>query len=113
MPYVPEANKSKQDKELAAERIFHILPEDQAAFIRGLWDEFEAGETIEAKFVIAMDVLHPILMNDMGEGKAWVEHQVRTEQVMARMERIRPGSELLYRLCREIVEKNIKKGYLV
>ncbi|MBR2696524.1 MAG: HD domain-containing protein, partial [Parasporobacterium sp.] len=42
--YDPEANKSKREREVkAAERIFHILPDDQAKWLRDLWEEFEAG----------------------------------------------------------------------
>lgn len=112
--YDPEAMKSKREREVkAAERIFHILPDDQAVFLRELWDEFEAGESKEACFAIAMDVLHPIMMNDMGEGKAWTDHDVRAEQVKARAERVRAGSERLYQLCLDFIEKNVKKGYLI
>ena len=40
--YDEKANKDKLDRELvAAERLFCILPEDQAKEIRELWDEFE------------------------------------------------------------------------
>ena len=35
-------------EEIAAERIFNILPEDQARFFRSLWDEFEARESAES-----------------------------------------------------------------
>ena len=112
--YDPEANKSKREREVkAAERIFHILPDDQAKWLRDLWEEFEAGDTMDAKFAIAMDVLHPILMNDMGEGKAWLDHNVREEQVRARVERVRPGSETLYQVCSELITKNREKGYLI
>ena len=34
----------------AADRIFGLLPEDQASQFRAIWDEFEANETPEAKF---------------------------------------------------------------
>lgn len=112
--YDPEANKSKRAREVAAaERIFCILPDEQAVFLRALWEEFEAEETMDAKFAVAMDVLHPILMNDMGEGKAWVEHAVTKEQVMTRLKRVIGGSKKLYDVCVEIVEKNVQKGYLI
>ena len=72
--YDPEANKTKRERELkAAERIFHLLPDDQAEWVRGLWDEYEASETKEAKFALSLDILHPILMNDLGNGLAWCD----------------------------------------
>ena len=51
--YDSAGNDTKRERELkAAERIFHLLPEDQAADVRGLWDEFEEGKTPEARFAI-------------------------------------------------------------
>jgi putative hydrolases of HD superfamily len=48
-----------QDKEAreqrAADRIFGLLPESQAAEIRALWDEFEAAQTPESRFANALD----------------------------------------------------------
>ena len=39
--YDTAGNESKRARELeAAERLFNILPEDQAKYFRGLWDEF-------------------------------------------------------------------------
>ena len=40
--YDSEGAKTKREREVkAAERIFGILPEDQGAYLRELWDEFE------------------------------------------------------------------------
>ena len=54
--YDYEAQKNKREREeAAAERIFNILPEDQAKKMRDLWEEFEAEETPEARFAAAVD----------------------------------------------------------
>ena len=37
-------------EQAAADRIFGLLPADQAAELRSWWDEFEARETAEAKY---------------------------------------------------------------
>ena len=51
--YDEEAKKTQRERELkGAERIFGMLPPDQGEKLRALWDEFEAGETKEAKFAI-------------------------------------------------------------
>ena len=50
----------RQREEKAADRIFNILPEDQAVEMRELWEEFEAGESIEAKYAITMDNPTPV-----------------------------------------------------
>ena len=47
--YDAQGNKTKREREIkAADRLFNILPKDQAEKMRGLWDEFEAGITPEA-----------------------------------------------------------------
>ncbi len=52
--------EAKTARELAAaERLFSLLPTDQAVNMRALWEEFEAGLTREAKFANAIDRLEP------------------------------------------------------
>ena len=112
--YDPEANKTKRERELkAAERIFHLLPDDQAEWVRGLWDEYEASETKEAKFALSLDILHPILMNDLGNGLAWVDHDVTEKQARDRIARVKPGSEALFDLCDQIVKENVEIGNII
>lgn len=36
-------------EQVAAARLFGLLPDDQAAILRSLWEEFEAAETPDAK----------------------------------------------------------------
>ena len=87
-----EAGKATQRarEEAAAERIFGMLPEDQAKWVRELWEEFEAYETAEAKFARVMDNCQPLLLTDAQGGKSWREHGVkkkpdlRAEQPCAR-----------------------------
>ncbi len=112
--YDPEANKTKRERELkAAERIFHILPDDQADWVRALWDEYEAGETKEAKFALSLDILHPILMNDLGNGLAWVDHDVTEKQARDRVARVKAGSEVLFDLCSQIITENVAEGNIL
>ena len=112
--YDPEANKTKRERELkAADRIFHILPDDQAEWIRSLWDEYEAGETKEAKFALSLDILHPILMNDIGNGLAWVDHDVTEKQARDRVARVEAGSKTLFDLCSTIITENVAEGNIL
>ncbi|MEM9634995.1 MAG: HD domain-containing protein [Pseudomonadota bacterium] len=46
----------------AADRLFAILPDDQALEFKELWLEFEANKTPEALFANAMDALHPMVL---------------------------------------------------
>lgn len=83
--YDSDGNQTKRERELAAaDRIFHILPDEQAEHIQSLWDEFEAGETPEAKFANTLDKVQPLLLNHTTGGISWKEHDVRAEQVISR-----------------------------
>lgn len=106
--YDTEGNKSKRQREVkAAERIFHILPEDQAEYLRNLWEEFEAMETPEARFANTLDKIQPIMLNDATGGLAWREHQVRESQIMGRNARTAEGSPALWEYARGLIEKNL------
>ena len=75
-------DRTKRERELkAADRIFGLLPDAQRMEYRGLWDEFEAMETAEAKFANMLDKVQPLLLNNASDGKSWVEHGVRKSPV--------------------------------
>ena len=99
-------------EEAAKQRIFSILPEDQAKDLMALFDEFNAYETAEAKFAHAMDNLQPLLLNDSNGGGDCVEHQVTAEQVYGRQAKTKLGSETLYEVTDRILQKNIERGSL-
>ena len=83
----------KAREETAKERIFSLLPEDQKQTLSALFDEFEACESPESKFVHSMDNLHPLLLKDINEGGDWKAHQVTASQgygKQKRQERDRP-----------------------
>ncbi|CAM4267615.1 HD domain-containing protein [Bordetella pseudohinzii] len=71
-------------EQAAAQRIFSLLPPAQAAELRALWDEFEAGASGDARFAKSLDRLQPLLHNIATDGGSWVEGGVNEAQVMAR-----------------------------
>lgn len=109
--YDEAANATKRERELlAAERIFKLLPEDQAAELRALWDEFEENVTPEAKFAHTLDNLQPIMLNDATGGRAWREHEVRLSQIEKRNQKTAEGSEVLWDYAKSLVMKNVEIG---
>ncbi len=111
--YDTAGNATKQERERkAADRIFRILPDDQAAQLRGLWDEFEEGLTPEARFANTLDKVQPLLLNDASGGRSWLEHDVRAESVLARNCRTPEGSEILWERAKSLIEKNTANGTL-
>ena len=70
--YDEAGNGTKAAREQkAAERIFNILPGDQAEELFQLWQEFEDRKTPESKFANTLDRIQPVLLNDATEGRAW------------------------------------------
>lgn len=64
----------------AADRLFGLLPADQAAHFRALWDEFEAADSPEARFAKSLDRFQPPNLNLAANGGSWAEYGV-TEDV--------------------------------
>jgi len=111
--YDEAGNEDKLEREIkAADRIFNLLPEDQAAYFRGLWDEFEARETAESRFAAAMDRLQPLLHNYSTKGGTWKEHNVHKDQVIKRNHPIAFGSATLWDFAAGIIDDAVNKGYL-
>lgn len=111
--YDEEALKTQKEREQkAAERIFSLLPDEQGKDLREIFEEFETGETAEAKFAHAMDNFQPLLLNDSNDGSDWVEHGVTAKQVRGRQSGTAPGSESLYAYTEEILRKHEARGNL-
>lgn len=97
---------------IAAERIFGLLPPDQAREFRALWDEFETKETPEAKFATAVDRFQPMLLNCRSEGAAWRRHGVTHDRVVARNRHIADGCDPLWRYAEEMLQEIVDAGHL-
>lgn len=109
--YDEEAKKSQREREeIAKKHIFGMLPSDQGRELETLFNEFEAQETAEAKFAKAMDNLQPVLLHEANGGGDWKEHGVTKEQIMRRQEKTRRGSEELFEVIKDIIDKHIAEG---
>jgi len=111
--YDVEGGKTKAAREqAAAQRIFNILPADQAGEIRALWDEFEARQTPEAKFAAALDRLQPLLHNYNTQGRSWHEYGITVDQVLAGNKHMAEGSQTLWQYAEAMINDAVDKGYL-
>ena len=109
--YDAESLKTQKEREeQAKERIFSLLPEDQKAELIALFDEFEGYQTAESRFAHAMDNLQPLILNDSNNGGDWKEHNVSAASVYGRHRKTRLGSETLYEISDQILQKNIREG---
>ncbi|MFT3823822.1 MAG: HD domain-containing protein [Chitinophagaceae bacterium] len=111
--YDTQKNHVNTDNErLAAERIFGLLPAEQAAEFIAIWEEFEAGITEDAKFAKAMDRLEPLLQNTSNEGGTWKEFDVDYDKVYNKKKAIQHGSETIWKYAENLINESVEKGIL-
>lgn len=111
--YDAEGHAGKTERERkAANRIFGLLPAEQAAEMIDLWEEYEGQQTPEAGFALALDRLMPLLHNYHTGGVTWGEHGVTSSQVEERMAPVSRSSETLGHTVAAVVEQAIASGLL-
>jgi len=112
--YDDQAGMDQHEREQrAAERIFGLLPADQAQDFRKLWDEFEDAETPEARYAHAMDRFQAFLHNYFTQGQIWREHGIRRHQVVGRMQPVERGAPLLWAYVSRLIDDAVQKGFLL
>ena len=113
--YDEDAKLSQRERELAAaDRIFQILPEDQAKKFRSLWNEFEEGTTPEAEFAHTMDNIQPTMLNAATDGKAWRERGVHLSQILKRNSNTALGSQALWEYSyQNFIYPNVEVGNII
>jgi putative hydrolase of HD superfamily len=97
---------------IAAERIFGLLPADQARDFRALWDEFEEKKTPEARFATALDRFQPMLLNTRTQGGGWKKHGVTHDRVVARNRHVAAGSDAIWRYAEKMLQNMVDAGHL-
>lgn len=91
----------------AAVRLFGLLPQPQGNQLLALWQEFERGETEDAKFAKALDRFQPLLINIYTGGGTWTENGVSSEQVFSRYGPvIQRGAPQLWAACEQWVTQH-------
>ena len=109
----PAAVVDQVEREIAAaDRLFTMLPSDQAEEIRALWDEFEAAETPEARFCKGIDRLEPMLLNWLNRGGTWGMPGATESKVRAREAGVVAASTTLGEATDAIVRNGIANGWI-
>jgi len=96
----------------AATRIFGLLPGDQAAEFRALWDEFEDRQTPDAKFAHAIDRCQAMLLNCLSKGVTWSRHNVTVDQIRARNAPIGDGAAALWTHMSRLLDEAVQAGHV-
>jgi len=96
----------------AADKIFSLLPDEQAIEYRGLWEEFDKMETSDAIYAAAVDRFQPFLANHLTEGHSWVKYNVTATQVYQRISPAKIALPKLWSFIESIVEEAVNMGYI-
>jgi putative hydrolase of HD superfamily len=111
--YDDAGNAQKAAREqVAADRIFALLPKDQAREFRALWEEFEDRQMPEARFAHVLDRLMPLMHNYLTQGRAWQDHGVTADRVRSVNAIMGDGSAALWQFAQSIIDDAVAKGYL-
>ncbi|WP_264534613.1 HD domain-containing protein [Flavobacterium sp. N1736] len=107
-----KSHDNTDEERLAANRIFGLLPKNQANELIVIWEEFEAGETNEAKFAKSMDRLEPLLQNTSNDGGTWKEFGVNYNKVHEKKSVIKEGSKTIWNYAEGLINESLEKGIL-
>ncbi len=72
-------------EQAAADRLFGLLPDDQAQEFRAIWEEFEANTTPEAQFAKSIDRMQPPMQNLASGGGSWIDYDVTYDRFAAQI----------------------------
>ncbi|MEO5901477.1 MAG: HD domain-containing protein [Ilumatobacteraceae bacterium] len=109
------AASKRAREEAAADRLFGMLPGPSGQRFRDLWEEYERGDTPEARYVMAVDRLAPVMLNLAEGASTWREHGITADRVVARNGRhiapVLPGAwqELLVRLDAAVAAGQVER----
>lgn len=109
--YDDAANSDRAERERrAADRLFGLLPPDQAAELRALWDEFEEGSSPEARFARSLDRFAGFLLNHASGGRSWRDHGVTADRIFDRNRTVGDGAPALWDEVRRRLARAVEEG---
>lgn len=109
--YDAVGNMDKAERErAAADKLFGMLPEDQAAEFRSLWEEFDDPSTPDGWFAAAVDRLQPFLLNYHTDGHTWHLAPVKKADLLNRIAPVRYGLPEVWDAVLAMVDDAIEKG---
>ncbi|MCL2539204.1 MAG: HD domain-containing protein [Oscillospiraceae bacterium] len=102
-------DKGEREKE-AADRLFPLLPDEQAAEYRSLWEEFERIQTPDALFGSAVDRLQSFHNIHLSGAGPWKKYAVTSDEVLERMAPVKTALPRLWEYVESVIDENIKRG---
>ena len=91
---------------------YRTEPKKQADELILVWEEFESGQTNEAKFAKSMDRFEPLLQNISNNGGTWKEFGVGYNQVYEKKKVIKDGSTSIWNYAENLINESVEKALL-
>ncbi|MBO4928132.1 MAG: HD domain-containing protein [Clostridiales bacterium] len=111
--YDVKGNESKAEREAAAaDKLYSQLPPEQGAELRALWEEFDAMETVDAKYAACLDRTQPLLHNTLTEGHTWRNGGAVRSQVEARAQIVKEFMPQVYEWIVKNLDRGVAMGWL-
>lgn len=108
-----EQEKQREKEVVAARRIFSLLPADQGAAYYALWEEFDCGDSAEAKFARVIDRVEPVMLHEATDAVGWREYGVTHSQILRRLGSIEKDAPRLWPRVKRVIDKALETGALI
>lgn len=92
-------------------RILSQAPETMAQEMLNLWDEFDNGDTQEARFARALDRFHPFLQLIQNGGESWKRNKISYQKALSKNVHINDGSTFLWDAYQAMAREADSLGY--
>lgn len=111
--YESETAEQKNKEWNGVKRVLDMLPNRQGEEYLALWEEFELGESADAKYAKAIDRIPPLLHNINDDGYGWKKHNIPKEKVLNfNQQRISAGGERIWQGVEAKLQQAIVDGIL-
>ena len=111
--YESETVEQKNKEWNGVKRVLDMLPNRQGEEYLALWEEFELGESADAKYAKAIDRIPPLLHNINDDGYGWKKHNIPKEKVLNfNQQRISAGGEKIWEGVEAKLQQAIVDGIL-
>ena len=107
------AQTDKAEREqAAADKLFVLLPTNQATEYRTLWEEFDAMQTPDAIYAAAIDRLQSFNNIYKSGGKAWSKFNATVLRVRTRMLPVEKALPAIWPFVEDAISDSVEKGWV-